>query len=80
MATLGHHSGLLIIFPYPAVSHVFQGPGSSGARFFRVRVQVPGLRSKVQGPGAGFRSGWFCSNKQTKFTFTCNRNDEDNEA
>ena len=34
--------GLLIIFPYLAVSHVFQGPGSSGPRFFRVRVKGPG--------------------------------------
>ena len=47
--------GLLIIFPYPAVSHVFQGPGSSGSRFFRVRVQgpVPGSGSRVQGQGLG---------------------------
>ena len=50
--------GLLIIFPYPAVSHVFQGPGSSGSRFFRVQVfQGPGPASgskvRVQGPGSG---------------------------
>ena len=39
--------GLLIIFPYPAVSHVFQGLGFSGSRF---------LGSRVQGPGPGYRS------------------------
>ena len=50
-------------FTYPAVSHVFQGPGFSGFRFFRVqvfRVRVqgpgPGSRVLVQGPGPGFRS------------------------
>ena len=42
--------GLLIIFPYPAVSHVFQGLGSSGSA------------SRVQGPGPGFRSShWLVS-------------------
>ena len=30
---------LLIIFLHPAVSNVFQGPGFSGSRFFRFRVQ-----------------------------------------
>ena len=52
-------SGLLIIFPYPAVSHVFQGPGFSGSRFFRVQViQDPGFSGSrffrvniFQGPG-----------------------------
>ena len=34
---------LLIIFLHPAVSHVFQGPGFSGSRIFRVQV--------FQGPG-----------------------------
>ena len=47
--------GLLIIFPYPAVSHVFQGPGFSGCGS-RVRVQGPGSGVRVQGPGPGFRS------------------------
>ena len=56
--------GLLIIFPYPAVSHVFQGPGSSGSRFFRVQVfQGPGpgsgSRIRVQSPSPGFRSSHF---------------------
>ena len=54
---------LLIIFPYPAVSHVFQGPGFSGSRFFRVEVfQGPGFsgsRFSVSrfgpGPGSGSR-------------------------
>ena len=32
-------------FPYPAVSHVFQGPGFPGSRFFRVHI--------FQGPGPG---------------------------
>ena len=42
-------------FSYPAVSHVFQGLGSSGSRFFR--VQGPGLGSRVpvQDPGPGSR-------------------------
>ena len=37
---------------------VFQGPGFSWSRFFRVRVQGPSPRSgfRVQGPGPGFRS------------------------
>ena len=53
--------GLLIIFPYPAGSHVFQGPGCrvrvQGAGFGS-RVQGLGLGSgtRVQGPGPGFRS------------------------
>ena len=51
--------GLLIIFPYLAVSHVFQGPGSLGSRFFRVWVQDPGPGSRVRvqglGPGTGSR-------------------------
>ena len=50
---------LLIIFPQPAVSHVFQGPGFSVSRFFSVQVfQCPGssgsrfFRFQVsQGPG-----------------------------
>ena len=49
--------GLLINFPYPAVSHVFQGPAFSVSRFFRVQVfQSPGFSgcgSRVQGPGPG---------------------------
>ena len=48
--------GLLIIFPYPAVSHVFQGPGSLGSRFFRVQVfqgPGPGSRSRIQGVSQG---------------------------
>ena len=59
-------------FSYPAVSHVFQGLGSSGSRFFRVQgpglgsrvpVQDPGpgsgFRVRVQGPGPGFRSSHY---------------------
>ena len=60
---------LLIIFPYPAVSHVFQGPGFSVFRFLMVEVfqvfQGPSLLwsrfsgsgswVRVQGPGSGFR-------------------------
>ena len=41
-------------FPYPAVSHVFQGPDFTGSGS-RVRVQGPGSGSKVQGPGSGSR-------------------------
>ena len=60
---------LLIIFPYPAVSHVFQGPGFSVFRFLMVEVfqvfQGPSLLwsrfsgsgswVRVQGPGSGSR-------------------------
>ena len=49
--------GLLIIFPYPAVSHVFQGPGPGFRVRSRVRIQSPGSGSRVRGPvpGSGSR-------------------------
>ena len=53
---------LLIIFPYPAVFHVFQGPGFSGSRFsgsesgFRIQVEGPGSVSRVPVQRLGYRS------------------------
>ena len=71
--------GYLIIFPYPAVSHVFQGPDFLGYRFFMVqgpgsgsRFQSPGSGSKVrvrvqgQGPGPGFRSSHYFSQSSSR--------------
>ena len=56
--------GLLIIFPYPAVSHVFQGRGFSGSRFFGVLVQGPGSGSRFQKQPKGI---WvFLIDKQVK--------------
>ena len=53
---ISYNMCLLIIFPYPAVSHVFQGSGLSGSRFFKVQVfQGPGLRVLVQSLGPGSR-------------------------
>ena len=51
--------GYLIIFPYPAVSHDFQGPDFLGYRFFmvQVRAQGPDPDSRVQGPGPRSESG-----------------------
>ena len=40
MVFIEHNSVKSDIFVIPYLLHVFQGPGFSGSKFFRVRVQV----------------------------------------